>query len=174
MLMSQETSPQLFRPDRTHLLSAGIMICILLIGVSYNPLMLGWVLVFPIVFIVWVLKVKTVLNEDGISAHYLFGKPKSATWDTIAGISFKGSKALVERKDGTSFSLPGVSFSSLPKLEEASRGRIPDALTAGRRAADEKVVVVHKDGRQVLMTQEEYEQYQARAAKPGQTPSAKE
>ena len=44
----------------------------------------------------------------------------------------------------------GVTFNSLPELTEASQGRIPDALTAGHHAADEKVVVIHQDGRQVL------------------------
>lgn len=161
--MSERAQPatQEFKPDRTHLLAAGIMICILLIGVSAKPLLLGWVLIFPVLFIAWVLKAKTVVNEQGISAHYLFKGSQSAAWEEIQGIGFQGSKTLLRRNNGEAFPLPAVSFSSLPKLEAASRGRINDVLSAGRKAADEKVTVVHKDGYQVLMTQEEYAQYEA-------------
>ena len=52
-----------------------------------------------------------------------------------------------------------MTFNSLPQLEAASAGRIPDALTQGRQAADDKVVIVHKDGRQVLVDKQEYERF---------------
>ena len=52
-----------------------------------------------------------------------------------------------------------MTFNSLPRLSEASRGRIPDALTQGREAADDKVVIVHRDGQQVLLSKEEYADY---------------
>ena len=53
-----------------------------------------------------------------------------------------------------------MTFNSLPRLAEASRGRIPDALTAGKEAADEKVVVIHRDGQQVMMSKDEFDAYQ--------------
>ncbi|AZA11283.1 PH domain-containing protein [Corynebacterium gerontici] len=161
--MSEQAQPatQEFKPDRTHLLAAGIMICILLIGISAKPLLLGWVMIFPVLFIIWVFKAKTVVSERGITAHYLFKGKQSATWEEIQGIGFQGSKTVLQRNEGDPFVLPAVSFTSLPKLEAASRGRISDVLSAGRKAADEKVTVVHKDGRQVLMTKEEYAHYEA-------------
>ena len=44
-------------------------------------------------------------------------------------------------------------------FRSASRGRIPDALTQGREAADDKVVIVHRDGQQILLSKEEYAAY---------------
>ena len=58
--------------------------------------------------------------------------------------------------------LPGVSFNSLATLSEASDGRLPDPVTAGRRATQEKVQVVHKDGYAVLMDKDEYADYEAK------------
>ena len=52
--------------------------------------------------------------------------------------------------------LPAVTFNDLPALSEASRGRIPDALTAGREAADDMITIVRRDGSERLVTREEY------------------
>lgn len=150
-----------FRPERTHLLGAGVMTGILLIAVGASPLKLGWLLVFPLLFVFWVLRSKTVVNDTGIQATYAFRSGRSAKWDSITGVGFRGPKAVVELSSGQPFTLPGVSFQSLPKLEQASRGRIPDALTQGQRAAGEKVVIMRKDGGQVLVSREEYERRQS-------------
>ena len=88
-----------------------------------------------------------------------FKGSQNISWDNFAGIGFQRAKAFARTKSGKQFTLPGVTFNSLPRLSDASRGRIPDALTAGRDAADEKVVIVHRDGQQVLMSKEEYSQY---------------
>lgn len=153
-----------FRPDRTHLLGAAIMFGILLIAIGAAPQYLFWVLAFPIVFVVWVLRSRTVVNEKGIDIDYAFGKNVSLPWEEVAGIGFRRARAFVQTKEKKTFSLPGVSFNSLPALEEASRGRIPDALSQGLAAADDKVRIVYKDGHEVLISKEEYDKLQAHKA----------
>ncbi len=132
---------------------AGIMM--LVIGSA--PKLLAWVLIIPIGFIYWVVRSKTEISDTGITATNAFKKPMHIPWSEIEGVGFRRATAFVQTTSKKAISLPGVSFNNLPELEKASTGRIPDALTQGRIAADEKVVIVYKDGRQVLLTKEEYE-----------------
>ncbi|CAB0701905.1 PH domain-containing protein [Corynebacterium diphtheriae] len=150
-----------FRPERTHLLAAGVMLAIMLLVIGARPALLFWLPIIPLVFILWVLRSSTTVSESGIEARYLAAATKAARWEEIQGVSFKGSKTILHTNDGRSFPLPAVSFNSLPQLETASRGRIPDALTQGKMAADEKIVIVHRDGYQEMLTKEQYEQRQA-------------
>lgn len=151
---------EIFRPERTHLLAAVILTIFALIAVSWAPLKLGWVLIIPALFAWWVLRASTKVGQDGITATYAFRAPKHVTWDDFAGIGFKGAGAFARTNQGIELSLPGVTFNSLPRLSAASQGRIPDALTSARDAAEGKIRVIHRDGYQVLLTQEEYEEYQ--------------
>lgn len=155
--MDQPVNTITFKPDRTHLLAAALMAGIMLLVVSAKPLLLGWILLAPIGFVYWVLRSTTRVDDAGITASSAFGKQTHISWEKIEGIGFKRAQAYVQTTDGTTISLPGVSFNHLPQLEQASTGRIPDALTRGREAADNKVVIVHKDGHQVLMSKEEYQ-----------------
>ena len=143
-----------FRPDRTHILAIALLSGIALIGIGWAPQYLAWLFIVPIVCIWWVLRSSTKVSDDGIDVSYAFRGDKSFSWDEIEGIGFQRFGAFVHAA-GAKHSLPGVTFNSLPKLAKASRGRIPDALTAGRKAAEDKVVVIHKDGRQVLMDKDE-------------------
>lgn len=129
------------------------MISLLVIGAK--PLYLFWILAIPAIFVYWVLKSSTVVDETGITAHYAFTSPKYVSWEDFSGIRFGGSKTFARNSSNQEFSLPGVSFNSLPQLSVASQGRIADVLTAGREAADDKVVVFHRDGRQILKRKDE-------------------
>lgn len=160
--MSQGTAKQpkapeatVFPVDRTHLLGAIVMALISLLVIGAKPLYLFWILALPAIFAYWVIKSKTVVDTKGITAHYAFKAPKTMTWEDFSGIRFGGSTTYARNSANTEFPLPGVSFNSLPQLSEASHGRIVDALTAGREAADEKVVVYYKDGRQILKNKDE-------------------
>lgn len=155
-----QTQAQTFAPDRTHILAIVLLAGIALISISWAPKYLGWLLVIPIAAVWWVIKSRTRVGENGIDITYAFRGGKHIDWQDFAGIGFKRSHAFAATKTGENHTLPGITFNSLPKLADASRGRIPDALTAGQEAADEKVVVVHRDGQQVLLTKEEYAEYQ--------------
>ncbi|MBV7301106.1 PH domain-containing protein [Corynebacterium sp. TAE3-ERU2] len=139
-----------FRPDRSHILAAVIMILIALVGVAYQPLLLGWILLLPLIFIYYVLKSATLVGPAGITISPAFGSSTTVPWDNIDGVEFSGAKALLRTSDSQKHRMPGVTFNSLPKLEAASQGRIPDPITQGRDAAAEKVEVVHRDGRSEL------------------------
>ncbi|WP_245974934.1 PH domain-containing protein [Corynebacterium alimapuense] len=145
-----------FRPDRANILAALLMIAIALLVVGAAPVYLFWVLAIPVLFIYWILRSSTTVDEQGVSIKYAFRGGKTVEWEDLSGVGFKGSRALLTTTEGKEYPMPGVTFNSLPKLSEASSGRIPDALTAGRIAADEKVVVINRDGEQILLTKEEY------------------
>ena len=150
-----------FVPERTHILALILMALVCIIMAGWNPLLLGWTVLIPALWIFWVLRGKTTVGEDGITIRYAFQGGKSIPWDKFQGIGFQGSKAFAETTSGAKHKLPGVTFNSLPRLYDASRGRIPDALSEGKAAADEKVVIVHRDGQQILMDKEEFAKYQA-------------
>lgn len=155
-------STTILRPSKEHLLGAAIMFLICLMFTGYNVKWFFWVPVIPLIFIVWVLRVRTVVSENGISTRYLFRKAQSVAWEDFAGVLFpKGGRGYAVRKDDSRIWLPGVTFNTLVELSAASGGRIPDPVTAGRESANEKVQVVHKDGYAVLMENEEYADYEA-------------
>ncbi|MDN6099419.1 MULTISPECIES: PH domain-containing protein [Corynebacterium] len=165
--MTQSTPPgthpptEVFKPARDHILAIALLTGIALLSISWAPQYLAWLLIIPALALWWVIKSRTRVSESGISVSYAFRANTSITWKDFAGIGFQRAHAFARTKDGRQFTLPGVTFNSLPRLAAASRGRIPDALTAGQEAADDKVVVIHRDGRQVLLNKDDYEQYRA-------------
>lgn len=156
----QSTSQaEVFTPSRDHILGILILSTIALLSIGWAPKYLGWLLIIPAIGLWWVLKARTRVSEKGISISNAFRKNVSIAWDDFAGIGFQRARAFAQTKNGAKHNLPGVTFNSLPRLAQASRGRIPDALTQGREAADDKVVIVHRDGQQILLSKEEYAAY---------------
>ena len=141
-----EQQHHVFRPERTHLLAAIIMILLSLFIIGSDLLYLFWLPLLPVVFIMWVVRAHTIVDDTGITAHPAFAQPTTTNWADIAGIGFGRSQAFLQTKEGKKITLPGVTFNSLPQ---------------GRQAADDKVVIVHKDGRQVLVDKQEYERLAA-------------
>jgi hypothetical protein len=87
---------------------------------------LGWTLVVPVLLALWIHRLRTIVTEDGVTAVTLRGR-KSATWEQIAGLQFPrwgAVRAVLTNK--SKLVLPAISFRDLPRLAEASRGRIPD------------------------------------------------
>lgn len=161
--MSPMTSST-FRPDRTHVLAVALMMGIALIGISWAPQYLGWILFIPILFIGWIYHAKTTVSEDGLDITYMFKKNAHIGWEDLDGISFKGMSAQATMKDGNEYTLPGVTFNSLPELAEASNGRITDVITEAAEAADGMVEVTDHEGNSVLMSQAEYDRHVAEQA----------
>ncbi|SQG64536.1 putative low molecular weight protein antigen 6 [Corynebacterium renale] len=160
------SSPTTLRPDRTHLLVAAVMTCIMLIPIGSAPLVLGWLIIVPILYFWWIQKTATIIDDSGITAQYAFRGNKQVPWDELAGIGFKGATTFASTHAGENITLPAVTFNSLPVLSEASDGRIPDALTQSREAIDDMVRIVNKDGREVLVTREEYARIHAHDKDP--------
>ncbi|MCK7637868.1 PH domain-containing protein [Corynebacterium sp. P7202] len=144
-----------FRPDRTHLLGAGLMLLTSLLTVGAAPQWLFWILALPFLYAYWTLRSRTTVNGDGITATYAFSRARSVDWADFSGIRFGTGSSHARSHDGREFALPGISFNSVPDLAAASGGRIPDVIAAGRAAADDKVVVMRRDGHQVVKSREE-------------------
>lgn len=165
------------RPDRMNLIGAIVMFLIFLIFVGYKPAYLFWVLIFPILFAVWVLRARTEISPAGVTARYLFRSSRTLSWEDFSGIQFsRGGRAYAvptvpnqettdqaaqrtrtsrpNRKRDT-ISLPGVTFNNLPKLAKASGGLIPDPVTPGRHRDDDELTTVNRDGYAVIKTHEE-------------------
>lgn len=145
-----------FRPERFHFAVVLFMTLMMLIPISHAPALLGWFFILPTLYLWWLLRARTVVNSTGITAHYAFRGTRSVTWEDFEGIGFKGATSFARSRTGEQFPLPAVSFNSLPEVSHASGGRIPDALTVGREAVDDKVAIVRRSGERVLITREEY------------------
>ncbi|HIW95230.1 MAG TPA: PH domain-containing protein [Candidatus Corynebacterium gallistercoris] len=159
---SDQTSAVTLRPSREHILGGIIMFLICLMFTGYKVAWFFWVPLVPLFFILWTLRVRTLVGPRGIEAKYFFRRSRSVPWDDFKSIRFnKGGRAFAAANDDTQFWLPGVTFNSLVTLNKASQGRIPDPVTPGRAAAQDKVQVVHKDGYAVLMDKDEYADYEA-------------
>jgi hypothetical protein len=158
-----QTSTYRTGPDRANLLPAALMLGLSLIGIAYTPL-LAWLPILPLLFIAYILRSRTTVDGRGITARYMLRPGRSLVWDDFKALRFtRGGKALAVRTDGTSFPLPGVSFNSLVTLAEVTGGRIPDPVTPGVTASDDKVKVVNRDsGDTVLMDKDDYSDYEAR------------
>ncbi len=153
---AQADRSETFHPERTHILGAVVLGLISLLTIGAAPEYLWWILALPVLFIWWVLKSATVIDDTGIEARYAFRGNKKISWDDFTGIGFKGSRTFARTTTDQDVTLPGVTFNSLPRLQQASYGRIPDALSEGRAAMDGKVVVVQEDGYSVVLTKDEY------------------
>ncbi|KQB83837.1 Low molecular weight protein antigen 6 [Corynebacterium oculi] len=145
-----------FRPERFHFAVVIFMALIMLIPISHSPALLGGFFILPALYLWWLVRARTSVDSRGITAHYAFRGSRTVTWEDFEGIGFKGSTSFARSRTGEQFSLPAVSFNSLPALAQASGGRIPDALTVGREAVDDKVAIVRRNGERVLITREEY------------------
>ncbi|MEJ4112246.1 PH domain-containing protein [Corynebacterium kroppenstedtii] len=178
---SPPTDTVTFHPDRMNLLGAGVMFLICLMFVGYHPAYLFWVLIVPIMFAAWILRARTALSPHGITAHYLFRRSRTIRWDELSGIQFsrsgrayaarttsptratltdantasKNAKRNRPSQKRDTIALPGVTFNHLPKLSQASGGRIPDPVTPGKKHDEDELHTVNRDGYAVITTQEE-------------------
>ncbi|MBV7295148.1 PH domain-containing protein [Corynebacterium sp. TAE3-ERU12] len=153
-----------FRPQRTHYLGVGFLLLMVIIGMGFSMTYFWWTLIFPLLYVVWIHRVRTTIDQRGITAVPLFGKRHFLPWSDFRGVLFsKSGMAYAVAKDGNDadkaerFRMPAISFNSLPSLSEATGGRIPDALSAGIAARDDMVEIHHSDGRSELRPRKEVE-----------------
>ena len=98
------------------------MLALVLAGPSWFALLL----IIPVALSVAIIRYRTVADRDTVTARTLLNS-LTVSWDDIAGLRFgKGSWAYAQLKDGGDVRLPGVTFSTLPLLTEASDGRVPN------------------------------------------------
>ncbi|MFC7756481.1 PH domain-containing protein [Tsukamurella soli] len=87
----------------------------------------GWViLILPLALTFWVLRVRTVVDGDGIRSVRILGAT-SIAWADIDGLRIaKNGAVYAVRTDRSEVRLPAVTVGQLSRLAFASGGRIPD------------------------------------------------
>lgn len=117
-----------------------IVIAIFLLAIAWPatsyPAALGWLVLLPVVFGWWVARTSTRLDEKGVHLSNWRSR-RSVPWSEVKGVMFpkRGFAKLVTTAD-ESLPMGGVSFHDLPRLSEASRGRIRDPYNAPAPADD--------------------------------------
>ena len=128
-----ESSPRdraLFRVNPMSHLESGILLLAVLGPISVRPAWFLWLLLLPLGFSWWVLRTRTRVDDDGVTLHS-WRDSQTVSWDRVSGVMFprRGFARLVTTDD-TELSMGGVSFHDLPRLHQASAGRIPDPYRA--------------------------------------------
>jgi hypothetical protein len=83
-------------------------------------------LVIPVLLSALIIRLRTVADDGGVTVRTLLGS-QSVPWDQIDGLRFhRGSWARAKLKSGPEVRLPAVTFATLPRLTEASSGRVPN------------------------------------------------
>lgn len=129
-------SVQVIRLPRLALLGVALLLFGTALPAASWPAALGWLLIVPIAAFVWVLRVRTTITPEAITARRFFGS-EVIDWDSVAGLHFPDRRwARVVLTDDSEKSLPLVRFDLLPQLAAASGGRIIDPYAAAKAAAD--------------------------------------
>lgn len=119
------------------LLACGILLLAVASPAMAWPAAFSWMLVIPFLVLAWILRVRTVVGPDGITARATFSTTRIG-WGALAGIRFpKRGWARATLTDGSEVPLPVVTFGRLPELAEASGGRITDPYAAADAARAE-------------------------------------
>ncbi|WP_291085321.1 PH domain-containing protein [Dietzia sp. UBA5065] len=128
-----ESTPKdraLFRVNPMSYLVIGIVVMAILWPVTAYPATLGWLVLLPIGFGWWVARTNTRLDEDGVHLT-TWRTRRSVPWVEVKGVMFpKNGFARLITTSEDSYPMGGVSFHDLPRLSEASRGRIRDPYDA--------------------------------------------
>jgi hypothetical protein len=101
----------------------------LALGILVPVLAWPWcapLLVIPVVLSALLVRWRTVADQQGVTARTLRGS-RTARWEEIDGLRFgRGAWARACLKKGGEMGLPAVTFATLPRLTEASEGRVPN------------------------------------------------
>ncbi|WP_245671453.1 PH domain-containing protein [Nocardia amamiensis] len=118
-----------------------LLMCVFFPFVGW-PAGLWWLLLIPVVVLVWVLRTQTAVSDAGLDLRTLFGS-RHLDWAQVKGVRIpKRGYVRADLTDGTEAKLPAVSYDRLRDLAAASNGRIPDPFavpeeTAADHASDE-------------------------------------
>ena len=148
----QPSTTQVIRLPRLALVAVGLLLLGTALPAVSWPAALGWLLILPILACIWVLRVRTVITPEAITARRFIGSDV-IEWNSVQGLHFPNRRwARVVLTDKTEKSLPLVRFDLLPELAAASGGRITDPYAAAaadraRAEAAEAEEAEHEDER---------------------------
>ncbi|MDY6807408.1 MAG: PH domain-containing protein [Actinomycetota bacterium] len=127
--------PQTFRIQRLAYFAVPMMFVVTVILAGASLVWLGWTLILPVLLGWWIVRIRTVVTEEGLRAVHTFSTREIA-WNEIDGLQFpRWSSVRAVLVNGARVRLPAITFADLPRLSAASRGRIPDPYSAA--AADD-------------------------------------
>lgn len=120
----------LFRVNPMSYLVLAVLGLGILWPVASYPATLGWLVLLPVAFAWWVARTRTRVDEDGVHLSSWRSR-RTVPWAEVKGVMFpKAGFARLVTTSEDSLSMGGVSFHDLPRLSEASRGRIRDPYAA--------------------------------------------
>ncbi|MFC9662058.1 PH domain-containing protein [Nocardia sp. NPDC127606] len=103
------------------------------------PVGLWWLLLFPVIAVLWVTRTHTTVSEAGLDLSSIIGK-KHLDWARVKGISIpKRGYVRARLDDDSEVKLPAVGYDRLRELIEASGGRLPDVFAAAEAAEAERI-----------------------------------
>lgn len=128
--------PQIFRIQRLAWFAVPMMFVVTVILAGASLVWLGWTLILPVVLGWWIVRIRTVVTEDGLRAVHTFSTREIA-WNEVEGVQFPrwGSVRAV-LVNGVRVRLPAITFADLPRLSAASQGRIPDPYESHARSQE--------------------------------------
>jgi hypothetical protein len=86
--------------------------------------------VVPLGLAYWIVRVRTVIDAESVTARRLFGR-RSVPWSEISSLRLgKKSRVSAVLTDDTELPLPTVHVRDLPALAAVSGGRLPDPTQA--------------------------------------------
>lgn len=102
------------------------------------PAGLWWLLLLPVVVLVWVERTRTTVTPDGLELRTVFSS-RSVEWARVAGVRLpKRGFVRARLTDESEVKLPAVGYDRLRELIAASGGRIPDVFAQAEEAIREQ------------------------------------
>ena len=105
---------------------AALLLAVCAAPVAFAAPGLAALLLIPLAIIIWVMRVRTTADADGLTVRGLISR-KVLPWESLKGLRLTkraGVKAV--RSDDTEVGLPSVRVRHLPALSLVSRGRLDD------------------------------------------------
>ncbi len=123
----------LFRVPPMALLAVPFALIFISPAALSEPAWLGWLLVLPLLYAAWLLRLRTTVDGEGLRVRGLWSS-RGVQWERVCGIRFPRSRfrrfTVAVLNDRSELRLPCVTFRDLPALSTASAGRIPDPFAA--------------------------------------------
>jgi hypothetical protein len=127
----------IFKIPSTALLAiAFLVMCMTPVALGEVPWL--WVIyVFPLALLFFVLRTRTVADQNGLSVHTMFGH-RDIPWSALKGLALTKAKVRAVLTDDSQITLPTVRTRHLPVLSIVSGGRLedPTGLTAADSAPE--------------------------------------
>lgn len=124
----------------TQLAYIGVLVltfCVFFAFVGW-PAGLWWLLLLPVVVLLWVERTRTTVTPEGLDLRTVFTS-RHVEWSRVAGVRLpKRGFVRARLTDDSEVQLPAVSYDRLRELIAASGGRIPDVFAAAEEAIEER------------------------------------